>query len=682
MENLRVENATPATRLARTLSGLSTTDGTPKAADSAAKPRPLFNRTNQNSPPQFGALRKDSWGSVSSDGASSTGNELAQHPHTFSLEVEDTDCNSKSSLDGDHSSLGSRPYSCDSIQEEMIGLPMMPVHAHLMMEDNCPSRSASAPPISTEKLPHVCVEDGAPQNFSDRKADGSDQRLANFRSRSNAIDIASGSRQRRRSLRSNNSGSRGVPMRGRSLSLSFGSPNPHMSSSSASFLASMRTEAASSAAKRLQRSPRSLTFTPLEVQSSATANSTSKRRRTDSGNIDSEAAELATKVLFTTTPGGDGSSPKSKARIGSSGSKAPGSGCSEILAAGYDLEDMSYEDVFLADEAEDAETRREELANYATTHPDLDAKDTLQIPVPCGVVAKGACASQGQVAGPATSIYGAGGSHGGALRLPFGRRGTVSHVDMQKSRRPGHLLPDGPDVRGDRLKKCILPTTMSYHPFHPSIRLITTDTVHDILDHKFDHILRDYIIIDTRFPFEYDGGHIKSALNFWTMERCVAAMLTQPIADMSHGARIPIIFHCEFSSMRAPTMYKYLRDLDQEITFGRDTLIYPELYVMLGGYEKFYAEHPEDCTPQQYIKMKDKRFDAENEQYENILSRSRAQASQKKWQHHSTVQTLTNLVQKHGVKDLGKSWPPPPASPGAHADMPVSPRTPCSQILA
>lgn len=283
----------------------------------------------------------------------------------------------------------------------------------------------------------------------------------------------------------------------------------------------------------------------------------------------------------------------------------------------------------------------------------------------------------------------------------FPRRGTISGasgfgitaaavVDRTKAqRRPSAprvgLLPDGPNVRGDRLKECILPTTGTHHKHHTSVRLVTSETVSKLINGAFSNIVDGYVIVDCRFPFEYQGGHINTAVNFWTMERTVANFLHTPIIDITSGARIPIIFHCEFSSVRAPTMFKYLRDLDNEITFGNPNLIYPELYVMEKGYEKFYAEHPDDCTPRQYIRMKDKRYAADNEQCENILSRSREEASQKKWVTNSTVQTLNALVKEHGMEGLGtvklqRPGSPTPGEAGRRA--PRTPSTPMSQILA
>ena len=159
-------------------------------------------------------------------------------------------------------------------------------------------------------------------------------------------------------------------------------------------------------------------------------------------------------------------------------------------------------------------------------------------------------------------------------------------------------------------------------------------------------------------------------------------MLTDPVVNLNHHAKNVIIFHCEFSSVRAPTMCKYLRDLDQFITFGKTDLIFPELYVMQKGYERFFDKFPTHCTPHQYIRMKDKYYAKENDQCEHILSRSREEAQQNRWQQNGTVQTLTELVRTHGLGGLKTIPHTRPGSPTAGQRPTEYPSTPKSQIIA
>ena len=59
--------------------------------------------------------------------------------------------------------------------------------------------------------------------------------------------------------------------------------------------------------------------------------------------------------------------------------------------------------------------------------------------------------------------------------------------------------------------------------------------------------------------------------------------------DSSKQKRVIIIFHCEFSSERGPSLLRFLRNQDREI--NQDIypyLHYPELYLLEGGYKSFY----------------------------------------------------------------------------------------------
>ena len=56
-----------------------------------------------------------------------------------------------------------------------------------------------------------------------------------------------------------------------------------------------------------------------------------------------------------------------------------------------------------------------------------------------------------------------------------------------------------------------------------------------------------------------------------------------------------IIFHCEFSQRRGPALYNSLRDADRRInTDIYPKLFFPEIYVMEGGYSKFWNEFGND----------------------------------------------------------------------------------------
>uniref|UniRef100_A0A1I7XN76 M-phase inducer phosphatase n=1 Tax=Heterorhabditis bacteriophora TaxID=37862 RepID=A0A1I7XN76_HETBA len=113
-----------------------------------------------------------------------------------------------------------------------------------------------------------------------------------------------------------------------------------------------------------------------------------------------------------------------------------------------------------------------------------------------------------------------------------------------------------------------------------------------------------YVLVDCRYPYEFNGGHIKNAINIYDPERCEE--LFYPGNPNHNGVihkRIPI-FYCEFSQKRGPSMAHALRRVDRQ----RNELRYPfvdfqEIYVLDKGYRNFYQLMSETTD-----KMMDSRF--------------------------------------------------------------------------
>jgi len=84
-----------------------------------------------------------------------------------------------------------------------------------------------------------------------------------------------------------------------------------------------------------------------------------------------------------------------------------------------------------------------------------------------------------------------------------------------------------------------------------------------------------------------------------------------------------IIFHCEFSSKRGPSLYRYLRGVDRNMhQHCYPELYYTDLYVLEGGYKKFYEQHVEYCFPAAYVEMLDKNHATECKQEVADMRRS------------------------------------------------------------
>jgi rhodanese-related sulfurtransferase len=127
-----------------------------------------------------------------------------------------------------------------------------------------------------------------------------------------------------------------------------------------------------------------------------------------------------------------------------------------------------------------------------------------------------------------------------------------------------------------------------------SIKRISGTTLINLINGTIPY---EFTIIDARFKYEYDGGHIDSAINI---------NAETEIFKLIPKNRI-IIIHCELSSIRGPNLAKRLRNLDRSIN-EYPILKYPEIYILEGGYRNFYKSFTNFCTPQDYIQMYDTRF--------------------------------------------------------------------------
>lgn len=102
----------------------------------------------------------------------------------------------------------------------------------------------------------------------------------------------------------------------------------------------------------------------------------------------------------------------------------------------------------------------------------------------------------------------------------------------------------------------------------------------------------EVVVIDCRFPFEYAGGRVRSALNLYSptdVQKFLASRATT-------SANVVYVFYCEFSSERAPRMWRHVRNLDRRDHMATyPALSFPHTYVLQGGYKHFYEAFPECC---------------------------------------------------------------------------------------
>lgn len=133
-----------------------------------------------------------------------------------------------------------------------------------------------------------------------------------------------------------------------------------------------------------------------------------------------------------------------------------------------------------------------------------------------------------------------------------------------------------------------------------SIKRISSSTLASLIDDD----LRSYLIVDARFPYEYKGGHIIDSVNF----RSESGLMTHLLSNNEKPEIL--IFYCEFSSQRGPSLARRFRSLDRKLS-QYPTLKYPEIYILKGGYKEFYENNQELTIPREYIPMNDRRFRSE-----------------------------------------------------------------------
>nr|XP_045012547.1 M-phase inducer phosphatase 2 isoform X4 [Jaculus jaculus] len=157
---------------------------------------------------------------------------------------------------------------------------------------------------------------------------------------------------------------------------------------------------------------------------------------------------------------------------------------------------------------------------------------------------------------------------------------------------------------GDYSKAFLLQTVDGKHQ---DLKYISPETMVALLMGKFSNIVEKFVIVDCRYPYEYEGGHIKTAVNL-PLERDAETFLLQtPITTCSLDKRIILIFHCEFSSERGPRMCRFIRERDRAAN-DYPSLYYPEMYILKGGYKEFFPQHPSFCEPQDYRPMNHEAF--------------------------------------------------------------------------
>lgn len=138
------------------------------------------------------------------------------------------------------------------------------------------------------------------------------------------------------------------------------------------------------------------------------------------------------------------------------------------------------------------------------------------------------------------------------------------------------------------------------------------DTLASLMRGEYRDEIASFTVVDCRYPYEFEGGHIRGAKNFYTKEQIMKEFVNskdgvnKPDASDPNAAskRTILIFHCEFSSERGPNLSRFLRNSDRDTNKEcYPALDYPEMYLLNGGYKQFYSKYEDLCDPQAYRPM-------------------------------------------------------------------------------
>lgn len=185
-----------------------------------------------------------------------------------------------------------------------------------------------------------------------------------------------------------------------------------------------------------------------------------------------------------------------------------------------------------------------------------------------------------------------------------------------------NILDNDPrDLIGDFSKGYLFHTVAGKHQ---DLKYISPEIMASVLNGKFANLIKEFVIIDCRYPYEYEGGHIKGAVNLHMEDEVEDFLLRKPIPP-ADGKRVIVVFHCEFSSERGPRMCRYVRERDR-LSNEYPRLHYPELYILKGGYKEFFLKCQSHCEPPSYRPMHHEDF---KEDLKKFRTKSRTWAGEK-----------------------------------------------------
>ncbi|KAL7946455.1 hypothetical protein V8C42DRAFT_36850 [Trichoderma barbatum] len=253
---------------------------------------------------------------------------------------------------------------------------------------------------------------------------------------------------------------------------------------------------------------------------------------------------------------------------------------------------------------------------FETDSPPQDRSRPTSSHSPCPPIPIG-LRSRSQIAsiGGANRLGSPGNFHARRQSNPFLRTRKQFRRSLSMFESPADVMKPKPEkglAAAPVLKSSVADIREAHEPIIPhflpddptdTIPRITRETMLTILDGKYSDKFAQRMVIDCRFEYEYEGGHIDSAVNHNDKELLADQLFHTPMDGLTL-----LIFHCEYSAHRAPLMARHVRSQDRTINAEHyPRLTYPEIYILDGGYSGFFAEHRARCFPPEYVEMSDEK---------------------------------------------------------------------------
>lgn len=150
-------------------------------------------------------------------------------------------------------------------------------------------------------------------------------------------------------------------------------------------------------------------------------------------------------------------------------------------------------------------------------------------------------------------------------RVPLKATNRSSGVPFQKCFSENHGLimcaiqksAKDPSLIGDFSKPYVLPLLTNSK--HQDLKSISCHELAKVVQGKYNNIIESFTVVDCRYPYEFEGGHIQTAINLYTQEHILSNFLASHSKDSLDSSdnqlkRRILIFHCEFSSERGPSL--------------------------------------------------------------------------------------------------------------------------------